>query len=333
MADHPSVYQRSQIGVEGTAGVQADANRQLRSMMIEFQPQAEIDEFKPSGYKWDALTSLNREWSQARVTGEPTYTEIMYPLSGVLSQGTTTVAGTAAGGTSYQWVFNSNVDSADTFKTFTVERGDADRSDLITHAIFTDFNLNVGRENVEIGGQMLGRLFATGGTLTANPTVLGLVPILPNQFSLYMEDTQAALGTASALTRGFVANWNVSGRHTAIWPINAANTSFATTVEAKGVQSRLELALGADDVGMGLLATMRAGASKFIRLQAVGGTLTGGTALTYKFTLDFSGQVVQAPTTEELNDLYVARWNLAAVYDATWGHAMQVTIVNEQSGY
>lgn len=333
MADHPSVYQRIQLGVEGTSGVQAAANRQLRSMMIEFQPQAEIDTFKPSGYKWDALTALNREWMQASMSGEPTYPEIIYPLSGVLSAGTVTTAGTSAGGTSYQWVFNSNIDSADTFKTYTIERGDSDRADLVTHALFTDFNLNVGRENAEIGGQLIGHRLTTGGTLTATPTVLGLTPILPSQFSLYMEDTAAALGTATALTRAFVANWNVQGRHTAIWPINAANPSFATTVEAKGVQSRLELALGADDVGMGLLTTMRAGATKFIRLQAVGGTLTGGTALTYKFTLDFSGQVVQAPTTEEMNDLYLARWTLGAVYNATWGHAMQVTIVNEQSGY
>jgi hypothetical protein len=330
MADHAAVYQVTQVGIEGTAGTEAAANRRLRSMSIMFEPQAEIDTFRPAGQKYAALTALNREWMQASVEGEPTYTEIIYPLSSIINAGTAVGFGTTAAGTAYAYTFESNNTAADTFNTFTVQRGDSDRADLFTGGIFTDFEITVSREDSSITGAMLGRALVTGTALTSNPELLDLVPILPSQWDVYLDDDSASLGTTK-LTRDFNYTFSISGRHAAIWPINSALDSYATTIESQEVAVNATLQLGADDVGMGMFDTMRAGATKFVRAEAIGGTTVGGSA--FSLRIDAALQVSEAPSMEDVQELAVASWSLAIVEDADWGKAYSIRVVNEQSGY
>lgn len=330
MADHAAVYQVVQLGIEGTAGQEAASYNRLRSMSITFEPQAEIDTFRPAGQKYAALTALNREWTQASVEGEPTYTEIIYPLSSIVNAGTVAVFGTTAAGTAYAWVYESDNTDADTFNTFTVQRGDSDRADLFTSGIFTDFEITVSREDASISGAMLGRAMVIGTALTSNPTLLDLVPILPSQWDVYMDDTAATLGTTK-LTRDFQYTFSISGRHAAIWPINSALESYATTVESQEVAVNATLQLGADTVGMGMFDTMRAGATKFVRAEAIGGTTVGGSA--FSIRIDAALQVSEAPSMEDVQELAVATWNLAVVEDASWGKAFSIRVVNEQSSY
>lgn len=332
VVDHPSVLQVIQLAPETVAGSAVAASKKLRSMRVTLQPQANIDEFIPSGYKYPVLTAMNQEWTAASYEGEPTYQEIIYPLSSIINGATATAAGTAASGTAYVWSFSSNTTALDTPKTYTIERGDSNAARRFAHALFNSITLDVSRTDTAINGDIVGQRLEGGITLSGTATELSLTPILGNQFKLYLEDSQAALGTATALERAFALNISIGPRHTPIWPINSDNASFATTVESQAPGLQVQLTLGAGTTGFDdMLTTMRNGQRKFLRAEALGGSIAGTS--NYKFTFDFSGEVISAPTMEDMEDVGVAQWTLRGVHDQTWGKAYNVVVVSNIGSY
>lgn len=332
VVDHPSVLQVVQIAPETTAGSAVPGAKRLRSMRVTLQPQANIDEFIPSGYKYPVLTAMNQEWTAAQYEGEPTYQEIIYPFSSVITGATATVAGTAAGGTAYIWDFSSNTTALDTKQTYTVERGDANAARRFAHAMFNSITMDVSRTDTAINGDMIGHRLETGVSLSGTAVEIPLTPILGNQFKLYLEDSQAALGTAAPLERAFNLNISIGPRHTPIWPINSDNASFATTVESQAPGLQVQLTLGAGTTGFDdMLLTMRNGQRKFLRAEAIGGSIAGTS--NYQFTFDYSGEVISAPTMEDMEEVGVAQWTLRGVHDPTWGRAYRVIVVNNIGSY
>lgn len=178
----------------------------------------------------------------------------------------------------------------------------------------------------------------TGGSLPASavavttagsaPTAIELAPIAPGQVSVYLDDTAAGLGTTKLL-RDFVVRWRVGEKYEAIFPLNAALSSFADFAEGKPVPE-VTLTLGNDSVGRALLTTMRAGASKFMRIEAVGDTIEG--SLTYRARFDCCLKVVQAPDRGEQNKLSTLDWTLRLMHDATWGKAHAYELRNTLTG-
>lgn len=333
MADHPQVYQVIQLAPEVTAGSAVGATRKLRSMTLVPSAQGNIDAMKASGYKYDTITALNQEWTQFKMDGVLSPNEIIYPLSGVISAGSVATAGTSANGTAYTWTYSTHSDSADTFKTFTVEAGDSNRAQQYPGVVFTDFTLTLDRTQAKVSGQAIGQRMTDDISLSGTATQIAQSLIVPGKWDLYMDDSQAALATATALSRGFQAIISVSGRQAPIWPINSSNESYATTVEAQGVNVQLQLTLQADVTGMALLDTMRNNARKFFRVEGIGGSSVGGTAHPYKVTWDFSGQVIQMPSEQTMQELKMMQWTFGAVHDETWGYAHQVTVVNDMAAY
>lgn len=332
VVDHPSVLQVIQIAPEATPGSAVPASKRLRSMRVTFQPQANIDEFIPSGYKYPVLTAMNQEWMAAQYEGEPTYQEIIYPFSSIINGATATVGGTTASGTAYVWNFSSLTTALDTKQTYTVERGDANAARRFPHGQFNSITMDISRTDTAINGDMIGHRLETGIALSGTAVELPLTPILGNQFKLYLEDSQAALGTAVALDRAFNLNISIGPRHTPIWPINSDYASFATTVESQAPGLQVQLTLGAGTVGFDdMVDVMRNGQRKFLRAEAIGGSIAGTS--NYKFTFDYAGEVISAPTMEDMEEVGVAQWTLRGVHDQTWSRAYQVIVVNNIASY
>ncbi len=131
MAERASVFQGIQVGKEETPGTGVPANKRLSSLSIEPSIKFEGNLFTPMGNKFGAVQSPNREWTEAKVTGQPTYDEIVYALAGVLN---TPVITTPVGATTArQWLFEMNNASADTLQTYTIEQGDATRAHKMTY--------------------------------------------------------------------------------------------------------------------------------------------------------------------------------------------------------
>lgn len=326
-----SIFQTVQWGVETTAGTAVAADKKLQSISVEPAVEAETNPFRPMGTKWATLVTLNRESVTANLNGAPTYDELVYPLSSVLVSTTPTQPDATGAPSVYLWTFSPSSTAADTIDTFTIEQGDSSRAHRFAHGTVTELGLDISRDGIELSGTMIGTRLEDGVTLTASPTTVPLVPVLPNQIDVYMDDTAAGLGTtklASGAGPAFSANVTVGDRHGPVWPLDSSETSFAQTVETEP-SGTLELTLEADATAMGLLTTLRAGDSKFVRIKATGDTIESTFA--YELTVDLAVKVSDIGDFDDEDGVFVVPPSFQIVHDSTWGQALEVAVQNTQS--
>lgn len=216
MPERSALFQVVQIGVESTSGTAVAATKRLGSLSIEPGIQANISTFRPMGTKYQTVAALNKEWVQARLSGQPTYTELQYPLSSVVNTGVVTaIPGTAAGS---KWVFTSASSGVDTPKTFTVEQGDANFSHRFNYGIVSEFGMQFSRDGISLSGGMMGQ------RLTTNPTFSGLTSITSTN------EVQSITTTGTPTGGSFTLNFEgvVSGAIA----FNAAAAAIQTTLQA-----------------------------------------------------------------------------------------------------
>lgn len=327
MPERATISQGIQLGVESTRGTAVAANKKLSSLSISPGIQSEFNTFRPMGNKWPTVVAQNREWVQAGLEGAPTFDEIIYPLSSVLDVATVTQPDATNAPNAHLWTFQPATSDTDDPKTFTIEQGDSTRAHRFAYGLVTELGLNFSRGGLELSGSMIGQRLEDGVTLTASPTTLPIVPILPTHVSVYVDATAAALGTTK-LTRDFAADWTVGDRFNPVWPLDAAEDSFAAHVEAEPSGS-LAIRPQADAVGMGFLDNARAGDTRFIRIEAVGDVIGG--AISYRLRLDLAGKINEIGEFDDEDGVFVSPYTFQVVHDGTWGKSMQVEVVNTQS--
>lgn len=322
MAERATVFQTVQVGVETTYGTGVAANKLLQSMSIEPNIQADVKTFRPSGQKFTTVAALGKEWSAGRLSGQATYTELIYPLASVLKKPTPTTPG---GTLPRLWTFDSAPAAADTVASYTVEQGSAERAHKVTGLVVLDFGMEFTREAINISGSTLGKALTDGITLTASPTTLALLPILPTQVSVKLADTQAGLTGASALTRAISAAWNLGNRFGPVWTLDASQSSYAALVELVP-NGTAKLKVEADAAGMALLTQLRSGATKFMRISAVGDVIE--TTYNYSLQVDLALKVVKPSEFSDADGVYAIEWEFELTKDATWGKAIEVQVQN-----
>lgn len=327
MTEISSVTQQTQIGVETTPGTTVAASKLLQSMGFTWSPQVGNDLFVPAGTKYATVASKGKDWTQLGVVGKPVYDEIIYPLSSLLGAGVVTTPDSVGAPSARQWVFSPSASAADAAKTFTLESGNATRARRAGYGIFTDLNLDIGRESVDLGGSVMAQAVTTGITMTANPTALPLVPIVGSDFSLYSDATSAGLGTTKLL-RGFRGKWSVGNKVGGVWPIDQAQASYAAHVE-KVPDPTFEFTPMANADGEAILADLRAGTTRFIRIEALGPVI--GAAIKYRLAIDIAVKVREVGEYSDEDGVWVLPFTFQMVNDATWGRPMQVTVVNTQA--
>ncbi len=336
MPERQTVSQVQQIGKETTAGTAVAATRRLGSMNIQLGVNAETNLFKPQGAKFATVQALNREWSTADVSGQPTYDEIVYPLAGLMGAPTSSqIMDSATPTGAYQHVFSPKTDQADTPMTFTLESGDSTQAERAAHLTFTGLGLTISRSEVSMSGSAIARAIQKAFTLTSGlalPTAL--VPILPGHFSLYTANTAALLGTTQTqLLRVINANPSIGDKFAPAWFVNAAQPSFETVVEpSDGPTSDMAMAVEADAAGMGLLDKLRDGSTVYLRLEAKGGAniYNAGTQLnlTRRFCWDMAIKAREVGTWSDEDGIWGIPYTFQMVHDATWGKSQQITVVN-----
>lgn len=324
MADRSSVAQKVQVRVEVTPGTDPGGAGSKQLLALSFAPNvnANFDKFTPQGLKYPTVEVLNQEWSSSPVTGSPTYTEIVYPLSMILGAPVITADTPVVGAT--QWVWSPSSSAADVPLTLTVERGDAVQAEKVSYGLLTEFSLNLTRQAAEISGQMIARQLQTGITLNPVTASLALVPITSNQVGIFLDTTSGALGT-TRYTRVLRFNWAIGNRFGPIWPLDDTLPSYAAHVELMP-NARIEATLEADAVGMALLTKARAGDTAFCRAKCTGPIITGSTP--YLLQIDSAVKVAALGGIGDQDGIYKVDVTLDLVHDATWTKATTVKVVN-----
>lgn len=322
MAERASVFQTVQIGVESAPGTEVNATKKLPAVMFEVGVEADIKTYRGAGYKYASVAALNKEWVSASISGPATYNELPYLLSSVLDTATL-VDNTGTTGQA-TWTFSPDPAAADAPKTFTIEQGGGGRAHQFTGALVTGLGVKFDRDGVEIDGSVLGKALEDGITMTAAPTEIPLIPLTAPQVQVYLDNTWATLGT-TALTRVLSAEWNISDRYGPVWALTGT-TDYAATVET--VPSlELKMMIEADAAGMALLTAMRAGTTKFLRIEATGATISAGPAK-YKATFDTAVKVTDVEAFSDEDGVYAIEWTFGGFLDTTSGKATEVKLIN-----
>jgi len=325
MAAIAKVYRGVQCGVETTSGTSTAANKKLNSFDLTLTGQGESRIFSPIGSKRNTLVvPPGKRWTQASIDGIPTYTQMVYLLSGLLRAATIS---TPVGATNARrWLFDLSASAQDDPKTFTVEQGNSTRAQKFTYGYLNEFSLEFSKGDVSMSGTMMGRALQDAITITASPTAIALEPIAPQHVDVFFADTQAGLDGATKLAGDFSASFKLSNRFASQYRLDSTQTSFATIVELKP-DVELSLVLDADNAGYAPLAKLTAGSKQFIRVQAVSGNEVE-TGQPYKFNLDFCGAVAAYPGTGEQDGAVTVEWVFKAIEDPTWGKDFEIYLIN-----
>jgi hypothetical protein len=342
MPERSSIAQVSQIGKEVTPGTTVAATKRLGSINFTPSINTETDPFRPSGLKFPTVMTLNREWADVAYDGKPTYEEIIYPLASVV--GTPVVASILDGATpttAFEWTFTPSSTAADTPITYTLEQGQSGvQAEKYGHVLLTSFALEVSRSEASISGSGFAQAAVTGIVPTAGLAIPSdLTPIQPGQFSVYMATTQAGLSTggtsdpAKRLGRVISVSPSMEDRFNPAWFVDSTQGSFVTFVEnGEGIGGNSGLTVEADAAGLAWLATLRAGTTVFLRIEALGPVIYNAGAqlnLRHMFRWD---QAVKVESSEGFSDedgIYAVAWGLRPTHDTTWGKASQIVVRNK----
>lgn len=315
-----------QVGVETTPGTTVAANKKLPSLSMGASIKANVDKFMPLGSKFPTIHAQGKEWVEAPISGAATYSELPYLLASLLSYAAPVQQGAT---TAYLWTHAPSSTAPDTVKTYTVERGSSVRADKFGYGIVSGLKLAGDRDKIDLSGTMLGQTITDGITLTASPTAIEQVPILPKEVSIFLDTTSGGLGTTK-LTRALKWEFELKDKIGPAWFVDAAQGSWVAHVE-RPVGATFKAMVEADAVGMGLLARLRDGASSYVRLKATS-ALLAGTAFPYELTIDMALQVADVSDFSDEDGVYAIEWTMDLTHDSTWGKALTASVMNKQTG-
>lgn len=325
MAERAAVFQQVQIGVETTSGTVVPASKLLQSMDIIPTANVGVDNYRPQGNKYPTVAVSGQDMTAGRVTGKPTYTELIYPFSSLF--GAATITGPNGDG-AYTHAYNPASTTADAFKSYTVQRGSSVGAEQWTFGLFAGFGMTFDRRTADITGAMLGQAITTGATMTASPTAIPLIPISPKEISIYADTTSAGLGTTK-LTRVLRGNFAFGqNKYNPLWVVDQAQASFVSVVEDTPAAT-FNILVEADTTGTGFLANVRAGDTRFVRIVALGPLIAG--ASNYKLTIDMAAKFATPREFTNQDGVYAIEYPWTLVHDGTWGKALLVTLINAQA--
>lgn len=325
MATRASVVQQVQIGLESTSGTSVPAGKLLEALDVQMAPKVTAKEFRPQGRKYASQVLLEQEWAESKYSGIADFQSLAYVLSCFGAPVVTTVFTTAT-----QRIYTPVLTGLNTQQSFTVQKGSAVYAEQMSYALFNSFNLKIDRKELTISGDILSQTISEGVSMTATPTVVAAVPILGNMANIYLDPTSGALGT-TLLTDTYEADFSYGPVYGAKWPINRANASFGSHVDV-APKCELKLKMQADAVAAGLKTALEGGATQYLRVNALGGTV--GTAGNYQLTLDLAMRVNNIAAFSDTDGIYTVEYTMQLVEDPAWtanGQAALITLVNNLS--
>jgi hypothetical protein len=323
MPDRPLVQEIVEIGVETTIGTAVPSAIKLAGLQVDLGTDIQFDRVAPMGSLFDTIAAPRQEQGTGSVSGFPTYPEMAYVFSNVFGAATVT---TPSGGTltrQYAWAPASSTPW--TPRTWTIRRGMVgNTAELATYGLMSGVGMSFSATaQPEISGDLFARALDYAASVGATGlTTLSVVPILPGQVCVYLDPTAAALGT-TRLTRDFVAAFTIGGLFGPFWPLDCTLTSFGGHVPLKP-DATATLQLGNDAQGRAFIADMRAGSTKYCRIEASGPIIE--TTLQHRLRIDMALKVVSAPTRGDADGLSTLEWGFGLFDDATLGGAIKVEL-------
>ena len=190
MPEVASIFSGVQVGVEATSGTLVSATKLINYMSLEPGIELEMNRFRPMGQLVASSITPGKDSISWSVSGAGTYSEIVYPLSSLLTAVTASTVDTTA----KLWDFIPLGRSEDTVRTYSIETGSATRAQRTTYGLFTGLEITMNRtDGVTLSGSAIGQALADNITLRT-PTAIEDKPILPTHLDVYVDTTSGGLG-------------------------------------------------------------------------------------------------------------------------------------------
>jgi len=215
--------------------------------------------------------------------------------------GLPTVSTPTNGVNARQSAFSPKLSGAQGGVTYQGQNGDAVRTRQFNYMAQTGLELTFKRygDSTVSGGDGFAQQTQPNATLTASPTSQSQVPVPPVNWNLFLDYTSGAVGT-TAIPQCTEAQFKTSGWYAPVWFLVRSNASYGGVVDTPPATTIL-LRLIPDSYMDGLWIAARAGATVYVRLDAVGNpvdnayTLNGSASYTSgSFTLTYKGAVTSA---------------------------------------
>lgn len=325
MAERASVFERVQLGVETTEGTAVAANRYLPSLGVVANVDIPTTRKRPAGGKLDALVVPGKEMVRANLTGGDTYDEMAYLLSSLIAYAAPAQEGST---TAYTQAAGIAQSAPDTIKSYTIEKGSSVRAEKFSGAVVTSLQIEGTAETLSVSGTAIGKALTDGITLTTSPTSIPLVPILPTDVSVYLDDDHGDIGTTK-LTRDMKWVVNIGNRFGPVKTVDADEPSYSARVEL-APDATVVLTLVKDAVGMGLLDTLRSGGTKYLRVEAIS-DIEAGTSIPHRLALDFALQFEAMGDEADNEGVLVNDWTGRLITDADIPGGIEFELTNTRS--
>jgi hypothetical protein len=278
------------------------------------------------------LSWIGKEWTEGNLSGQATYTEIIYPLAAVLSAPTTSAI---ISGSVYTYGFTTTATGPDSPRTFSVEHGENNNYNKVTGIAVNEVGLSFTRDQVELSGSAFGRaLVNNASSMTTVTYTPAAVMLLPADVSIYWDTTFAGITgstppSGKKLDRVLSVDWSIGDRFNPVWVLDAAQDSYVASVEGEP-SLQATVMMEADAEGMARLAEMQASTTVFMRINATSSTAITGNVY-YGFDLYMAGKVSDTGGYSDQDGLYAIEWTVTGIYDSTFngtGGVVKVDVVN-----
>lgn len=324
MTERSSLFQGVQIGKETTLGTAVSASSLLNSINIGIEGwDPTYNMTRPIGQAVHSQITPTYEETPLTISGQGSYSELVYLFSGLLHSTTASTSDTTA----KVWTFAPSARAESTINSFTVEQGGSVRAEKAAGCFFSGAEITFNRDDgVSVSGTGIGQALSDNITLTSSPTAIEERPILGSDIKVYVDTSAAGLG-GTQYNRDFNIVWRCNSIRGPVKPLTGSS-SFAETVQTEPT-IQLEMTLERDSQGMGFLTTARAGTTLFVRVDCVSTILAGASTVKYTYRTDFAGKISSGYSKDDHEGVDVANWTLNSVYDSTWAKYMQIQLINK----
>jgi hypothetical protein len=169
--------------------------------------------------------------------------------------------------------------------------------------------------------------------MTATPTAVSLMPLVGKHVNVYLDTTSAGIG-GTQLLNVLEVDFTASGYYTQFWPLNRANASFTSHLDAAPKQE-VKLTMEADAAGIALLTNLQAGNKYYMRVDAQGPTIDIANAVKAELKHDMALLLTNMSQLEDKDGVYALEWTFELAEDTAWngGQAHVITSTNLLSAF
>lgn len=310
-----------QVGVESTPGTAVAANKTLPTMNLQLSRSIDVQQFRAQGWKLPTAAPIVHDLGGGSLDGPMNFTEIVYPLSTIVTPAITTPGGATL---ARKWLFTALASGANAFKTLTIQEGDSTAALQMAYSLLTEFGLNYSDGGATISGTLLGRT-PTTASLTGSPSAITQLPGTARGVDVYMDAIGGTIGTTKVASAK-EATFNISNIQAPNWVLNTTYQSFIDTVEAV-LTVAASFAMEFDAQARTLYDAVIAASNpvKLIRFLITGPLIESTTFYTLK--LDFAAQVVGTEQ-RDLDGVWGYQFNLLPQYNSTFGNkAFEIELI------